>query len=572
MQVSPRYGICSTRSNVTLLVLLAIMVPVVQPAIAQLSSTDIAALPERGRQEGWTFTVGDNPATQYSLQQLCGVVEPPDWRANGRFDPCTPQRSQPATYDWRTQGVLTPIRNQGGCGSCWAFGLIGAVEANIALGQGIMTDLSEQWLVSCCGLGGCEGDWPGNAANFCLANGVYRDSCNGYGAVLESSFPYVARDATCNCPYNHPYCLTDWAYIGPQWSVPTVSQLKQAILDHGPITVCVNASAAFQGYTGGIFNASDTSTINHCTVLVGWDDNQGPGGVWFMRNSWGSGWGEQGYMRITYGCCLIGYGALYVDFPRCTMPRFTQPLSNTDGCVGGSVSLSVAVDAPAPAYQWRMDTTNLVDDGVHIFGATTPTLTIVNLTKSDISDRYNCLVTNTAEGCSARSGYAIVYVYDPAAFTSQPTSQTIAEFQTIAFAATATGEEPLSYQWRHNGVNLSNGGNITGATTTGLVIWNAEAPQAGYYDCIVSNGCGPVASTAAHLTINTGYGAGRGDLNCDGTVNFRDINAFVLALSAGEWGYYDSYGDCHWYNGDVNADGIVDFKDINSFVVLLSGG
>ena len=61
-------------------------------------------------------------------------------------------------------------------------------------------------------------------------------------------------------------------------------------------------------------------------------------------------------------------------------------------------------------------------------------------------------------------------------------------------------------------------------------------------------------------------------MNCDGSVNFRDINPFVLALSAGEAGYYDVYGDCHWYNGDVNSDGTVGFSDINPFVALLSGG
>ena len=174
--------------------------------------------------------------------------------------------------------------------------------------------------------GRLRGEWPGDAANFLLCSGQYHDSCGGYGAVLEADFPYVAYDAACRCPYPHSYCLTNWAFIGPQWDVPTPEQLKQAILDHGPVTVCLNASAAFQAYGGGVFNACDNSTINHAVALVGWDDNQGPGGVWFLRNSWGPYWGESGYMRIAYGCCLIGYGALYVDYPG--MPpnlRFSYP-------------------------------------------------------------------------------------------------------------------------------------------------------------------------------------------------------------------------------------------------------
>ncbi len=301
-----------TTRTIGLVLAMALVAPA---ALAQLTADDIAALRERGEREGWTFTVGENAATQYSLEQLCGVVVPPDWRLHGRFDPCTPTRDLPATFDWRTQGVCTPIRNQGGCGSCWAFGLLGAVESNIAIKDADLVDLSEQWLVSCCGLGGCSGEWPGNAANYLRCSGTHKDYCNGYGAVMEADFQYQAWDAPCNCPFTHPYCLTSWAYIGPQWDVPTVAQLKQAILDHGPITVCVNATGSFSAYNGGIFNDCEGGSINHAVALVGWDDNQGPEGVWFLRNSWGGSWGEGGYMRITYGCCLVGFGALYVDYP-----------------------------------------------------------------------------------------------------------------------------------------------------------------------------------------------------------------------------------------------------------------
>ncbi len=284
-------------------------------AVGQLTPEDIAALRERGRREGWTFTVGENDATRRPIEQLCGVVEPPDWRWHGRFDDSQPRRDLPSYFDWRDYGAVTGVRNQGACGSCWAFSVIAPVESNIFLEDAALVDLSEQWLVSCCGLGGCSGEWPGTAVQFLHCDGVHRDYCQGYGAVLESSFPYLGVDGACGCPYDHPYCLTDWAYIGPQWGVPSVAQLKQAIYDHGPISVCVNASGAFMAYNGGVFNSCDNSEINHAVTLVGWDDSQGPEGVWFMKNSWGAGWGEDGYMRIAYGCCLIGYAALWVDYP-----------------------------------------------------------------------------------------------------------------------------------------------------------------------------------------------------------------------------------------------------------------
>ncbi|MDY7109162.1 MAG: C1 family peptidase [Planctomycetota bacterium] len=287
------------------------------PAAGQLTPEDIDALRRQGEKEGWTFTVGENPATRRSLDELCGVVVPDNWRQGARFDPCNPRGMLPNTFDWRDvdgQNYCTPIRDQGGCGSCWAFALVGSFESNIVIMDGVYEDLSEQWLVSCTGLGGCNGEWPGNAANFYLCSGDYQDPCGGYGAVLEADFPYVAWDAPCECPYEHPYCLEDWAFIGPEWGIPTNEQLKQAIVDHGPITVCVYVNSAFSAYTGGIFNACQDYAINHAVDLVGWDDNQGDSGVWFLRNSWGPGWGEDGYMRIAYDCSRIGYNGLYVQY------------------------------------------------------------------------------------------------------------------------------------------------------------------------------------------------------------------------------------------------------------------
>ena len=104
--------------------------------------------------------------------------------------------------------------------------------------------------------------------------------------------------------------------------------LKQAILDYGPITVCVYADSAFQYYTGDVFNACTSGSVNHAVVLVGWDDAQGSDGVWILRNSWGSWWGEGGYMRIEYGCSSIGYGGLYLN------------VGNNGGCCFGEYCVS----------------------------------------------------------------------------------------------------------------------------------------------------------------------------------------------------------------------------------------
>lgn len=281
------------------------------PAIAQLTDEDIEALRRQGQKEGWTFTVGHNSATGYDLNALCGGGVSPDWQTNSRFDPCTPKGNLPDYFDWRDQDGCTPIKHQGTCGSCWAFATVGAFESDIRIKSGTTTDLSEQWLVSCTDAGSCVEGYIDLACNYLLCGGNV-DPCGDSGAVLETDFPYEEADVSCDCPYGHPYCLDSWSFVGS--SYPTVEQIKQAIYDHGPVVVLMNSNPAFQGYTGGVFNACEDQTCDHAVVLVGWDDNQGTDGVWFLRNSWGAGWGESGYARIEYDCSRVGAFALYVEW------------------------------------------------------------------------------------------------------------------------------------------------------------------------------------------------------------------------------------------------------------------
>lgn len=295
-----------------------------------LTSQDIALLKEQGEREGWTFNVSENPATQYSFSQLCGLVVPENWWVGQSFDPCLPTNILPEHFDWRELGGCTPIKNQDGCGSCWAFGTVAPLECNILIHDHTVVDLSEQWLVSCNKNGwGCNGGW--------WAHDYFQwktDPFNGTGAVLEEDFPYVARDVPCNGPYAHPYLIDSWHYVGFPQGIPSPDSIKQAIMTYGPISVSVAVTSAFGAYSGGVFNQDDPhAQINHAVALVGWDDNQGTNGVWFLRNSWGPYWGEDGYMRIEYGCCKVGYSACYVEYP----PR-TQVNVH-----GGPLGLSVKI-------------------------------------------------------------------------------------------------------------------------------------------------------------------------------------------------------------------------------------
>ncbi len=282
------------------------------PAFGQLTSADVAALRQRAEHEDWTFTVGENPATGYRLDELCGLKVPDEgWSRPPRIAAPPPVTGLPDQFDWRTLNGCTPIKDQGGCGSCWAFVTVGTLECNILIQDGVTVDLSEQWLVSCNTDGyNCEsGGWM--AHDYHLST---PDACGASGAVLEADFPYAAAVTTCNCPYPRAYHIADWGYISDDDSMPAVEDIKRAIYNYGPISVAVYVDASFTAYISGVFNASAFGEINHGVILVGWDDNQGADGVWILRNSWGPGWGEAGYMRIEYGCSRVGFGASYIVY------------------------------------------------------------------------------------------------------------------------------------------------------------------------------------------------------------------------------------------------------------------
>ncbi len=235
--------------------------------------------------------------------------------------------SLPASFNWCSQGGCTPVRDQGACGSCWAFGTVGPLESAILIRDGISRDLAEQYLVSCNTDGwGCNGGWWAHDYH----EWKIPPSETAAGAVWEADFPYVANDATCNGPYTHHEKIADWIYVGASNGVPTVDAIKNAIYTYGPVAAAVCVNSTFQAYTGGIYAPTKPcSQINHAIVLTGWDDaNQ----YWILRNSWGTSWGESGYMRIRWNANQVGYGANYVVYNggnEPPPPTPTPPPANT---------------------------------------------------------------------------------------------------------------------------------------------------------------------------------------------------------------------------------------------------
>jgi C1A family cysteine protease len=307
-------------------------------------SAQLQAVQREIEEKGYTFTAGYSPAMERTIPELCGLVEPKDWQRHAPFARMEAYLSTlPPVYDTRrdlTDGNTT-VRDQGSCGSCWAFGTVGPLEILISHVCGVKENLSEQYLVSCNNSGwSCSGGW------FAHDYHQWRSGKTGEvpGAVFETVFPYTATNAACTGSHNpHTYKINNWSYIAAGANgVPLDNDIKQAIYDHGPVSVAVCVGGAFQSYKSGVFNAAtDTcsGTVNHAVTLVGWDDSQG---CWILKNSWGKGWGEGGYMRIKYGTSKVGYAANYIDF---TMANCGSPPAPAWDCANAPV---LGLGTPTP--------------------------------------------------------------------------------------------------------------------------------------------------------------------------------------------------------------------------------
>jgi len=196
--------------------------------------------------------------------------------------------SQPNDIDWRSKGAVTPVKNQGQCGSCWAFSATGAVEGWNAVKKGSLPNLSEQQLVDCAKSAGqgCQGGWPNKAIDYLGQKG----SCS------QASYPYTARDGACK---------TCSAVVKPAGAQTGQGESSLAgALAAMPVSVCVDASGGFQQYHGGVFSGPCGTQINHAILAVGYTAQ-----YWIVKNSWGTSWGSGGYIFMARGKNLCGVGS-----------------------------------------------------------------------------------------------------------------------------------------------------------------------------------------------------------------------------------------------------------------------
>jgi hypothetical protein len=200
-----------------------------------------------------------------------------------------------AEFDWRTLGVGLGVRNQGSCGSCWAFASCGALEGAAAALTGQQVDLSEEDLLSCSGAGSCAGGWF-DALEYAVRTGV----------AAEKDWPYSGRVERAKAVPRGTKALA-WGYVDKDGGQPGISDLKSHLCQFGPLGIALRADSALQNYRPGTVWRSPAGQVNHAVTLIGWSDQRK---AWLIKNSWGEGWGEKGYGWADYSG-NVGYGACY---------------------------------------------------------------------------------------------------------------------------------------------------------------------------------------------------------------------------------------------------------------------
>jgi KDEL-tailed cysteine endopeptidase len=230
----------------------------------------------------------DLTAYEFKTQQAsCGFVENNKKFVEERTAPVRVVGDLPDSVDWRNKGAVTPVKDQGQCGSCWTFSTTGVLEGFYFINNGKLLSFSEQQIVDCDTDQdeGCNGGWPYLAVEYAAKNGL----------ELESDYPYTAQDG--NCKYNKNKATQvagGYAFV----TANSTDSLKAALVN-GPVSVAIEADQdVFQFYSKGVISTGCGAQLDHAVLAVGYQ-KVGVLEAFIVKNSWGDSWGQDGYVFIS---------------------------------------------------------------------------------------------------------------------------------------------------------------------------------------------------------------------------------------------------------------------------------
>eukprot|EP00355_Strombidium_rassoulzadegani_P008291 CAMPEP_0168619034 /NCGR_PEP_ID=MMETSP0449_2-20121227/6389_1 /TAXON_ID=1082188 /ORGANISM="Strombidium rassoulzadegani, Strain ras09" /LENGTH=330 /DNA_ID=CAMNT_0008659947 /DNA_START=12 /DNA_END=1004 /DNA_ORIENTATION=+ len=252
---------------------------------------NLAFIEEHNSENDKTSTVGINKFADFSpeeMKKLLGYKGSRSEAEKNYVDFLDENTSLDVSIDWRKRGAVTRVKNQGQCGSCWAFSTTGSMEGAHFLSTGNLVELSEQNLVDCSWLNhGCNGGLMDNAFKYAEAHPL----------MTEADYPYTANTGLFKCKYDKSKGLakvTNFADVKPN----DTDQLIAA-LSRGPVSVAIEADQkAFQFYTGGVLSHDKCGTnLDHGVLVVGYGLEKGER-YFMVKNSWGPDWGDKGYIKL----------------------------------------------------------------------------------------------------------------------------------------------------------------------------------------------------------------------------------------------------------------------------------
>jgi len=271
---------------------------------------------EETNAQNLSYTLGVNEYSDMSWEEFSrAVLMAPQYcsATTGLYEPQGITENADPSIDWRTKGIVTPVKNQGSCGSCWTFGSTGAVEGAWALSSGKLVSLSEQQLVDCAGAfgnAGCNGGLPSQAFEYIKAAG---------GISSEQDYRYTGRDGRCRFdPTKVAVKLTGEVNI----TEGAENDLFDAVTNKGPVAIAFQVVSDFQSYRSGVYDStrcrSGPMDVNHAVLVVGYNtDTSSKKPYWIVKNSWGTSFGIQGYFYMVRNKNMCGI-ATCASFPTTT--------------------------------------------------------------------------------------------------------------------------------------------------------------------------------------------------------------------------------------------------------------